>query len=220
MEGAIKQNIKQLEKHEYERGILYEFIKRAGDIFCSTAALIILSPLFLVVAVIIKLDSKGPVFFKQNRCGRNGKVFKMYKFRSMVFDAEDKLELLKDKNEMKGPVFKIHDDPRITNTGRFIRKTSIDELPQLFNILMGHMSIVGPRPPIDKEVEKYNSYHMQRLLVRPGLTCYWQVMGRNNIDFERWVELDLKYIKERNLWLDVKLILKTFRVLFGDDNAC
>ena len=144
----------------------------------------------------------------------------MYKFRSMVADAEDELKDLKDKNEMSGPVFKIHNDPRITKFGKLIRKTSIDELPQLFNVLNGEMSLVGPRPPIDREVDKYNSYQMQRLLVKPGLTCYWQTMGRNNIDFDRWVDLDIQYIKERNTWIDIKLIFKTFFVLFGDKNAC
>ena len=218
-EVAVENNV-CLEKSSYEKSRFYETTKRIADIVCSLLAIVVLSPLFLIIAAAIKIDSKGPVFFMQNRCSKNGKVFKMFKFRSMVIDAEDKLKYLQEKNEMTGPVFKIHDDPRITKVGRFIRKTSIDELPQLFNILKGDMSIVGPRPPIDKEVEKYNSYQMQRLLVKPGLTCFWQVMGRNNIDFDRWVELDLKYIKERNLWLDIKLIFKTFKVLFGDDNAC
>lgn len=218
-EVAVESNI-CLEKSSYEKSMLYETTKRIADIICSLLAIVVLSPLFLIIAAAIKIDSKGPVFFMQNRCSKDGKVFKMFKFRSMVIDAEDKLKYLQEKNEMTGPVFKIHDDPRITKVGRFIRKTSIDELPQLFNILKGDMSIVGPRPPIDKEVEQYNSYQMQRLLVKPGLTCYWQVMGRNNIDFDRWVELDLKYIKERSLLLDIKLIFKTFKVLFGDDNAC
>jgi lipopolysaccharide/colanic/teichoic acid biosynthesis glycosyltransferase len=171
------------------------------------------------VAVLIKLDSKGPVFFKQDRCGKDGKIFGMLKFRSMVMDAEEKLEELMDKNEQSGPVFKIKDDPRITKIGKFIRKTSIDELPQLFNILAGDMSIVGPRPPIPREVEQYDAYQRLRLTVKPGLTCYWQVMGRNSIGFDEWVELDVKYIQERNFWLDLKLIFKTFKVLVGDANA-
>ena len=222
MEPQVSYELLQerLTQDEYDKGIIYEFIKRLIDITGSLFGIILLSPLFLITAIIIKLDSKGPVFFKQNRCGKDGNLFKMYKFRSMVADAEDELKDLKDKNEMSGPVFKIHDDPRITKFGKFIRKTSIDELPQLFNILRGEMSLVGPRPPIDREVEKYNSYQMQRLLVKPGLTCYWQVMGRNNIDFDRWVDLDIQYIKERNTWIDIKLIFKTFFVLFGDKNAC
>jgi len=143
----------------------------------------------------------------------------MYKFRSMVIDAEEKLYKLKDKNEMSGPMFKMKDDPRITKIGRFIRKTSIDELPQLFNVLKGEMSLVGPRPNLPREVIKFTDYQKNKFLAKPGLTCYWQVMGRNNIDFEDWIELDIKYIRKRNTWEDIKLIFKTVGVLFGDDNA-
>ena len=143
----------------------------------------------------------------------------MYKFRSMVHNAEELLKDLQHKNEQTGPAFKMADDPRITKVGKFIRKTSLDELPQLFNILKGDMSLVGPRPPIPREVREYNSYQMQRLLVKPGLTCIWQVSGRNNIGFDEWVDMDLEYIKTRNLLLDIKLILKTVKVLFGDSNA-
>lgn len=197
----------------------YLFFKRLFDIVCSLFAIIVLSPVFIIVSVLIKLDSRGPVFFIQDRCGKNGKIFKMLKFRSMVNNAEDLLDDLKDKNEQTGPVFKIKDDPRITRVGRFIRKTSIDELPQLFNILKGDMSIVGPRPPIVREVKEYNSYQRLRLTVKPGLTCYWQTMGRNTLGFDEWVELDIKYIQERNFWLDLKLIFKTFKVFLGDENA-
>ena len=220
MDQHLTYSYERITRDEFDKGILYEITKRIIDILGSLIGLIILSPIFLITAIAIKLDSKGPVFFKQSRCKKNGEVFKMYKFRSMVVDAEKQLDSLKDKNEMTGPVFKIHDDPRITKVGKFIRRTSIDELPQLINVLKGDMSLVGPRPPIDKEVLKYNSYQRQRLLVKPGLTCYWQVMGRNNIDFDRWVDLDLKYIRERNTRIDIKLIFKTFGVLFGDDNAC
>ncbi len=143
----------------------------------------------------------------------------MYKFRSMVIDAEERLYKLKDKNEMSGPMFKMKDDPRITKIGRFIRKTSIDELPQLFNVLKGEMSLVGPRPNLPREVIKFTDYQKNKFLAKPGLTCYWQVMGRNNIDFEDWIELDIKYIRKRNTWEDIKLIFKTVGVLFGDDNA-
>lgn len=203
-----------------EKSSSYEILKRAIDLIGALGGMIILLPVFLIIGIAIKLDSKGPVFFAQNRCGKDGKLFKMLKFRSMCSNAEDKLMELKDKNEMSGPVFKIKDDPRITRVGKFIRKTSIDELPQLINVLKGDMSLVGPRPPIDREVKKYSPYQFQRLLVKPGLTCYWQVSGRNNIDFEQWVELDLNYIRERNIWIDLKLICKTFFVLFGDRNAC
>lgn len=205
---------------EYQKSSFYEMIKRIVDIFGALIGLIVLSPVFLIIAFVIKIDSKGPVLFIQNRCGKDAKLFKMLKFRSMCSDAEEKLKELKDRNEMSGPVFKIKEDPRITSVGKFIRKTSIDELPQLINVLKGDMSLVGPRPPIDREVKQYNYYQMQRLLVKPGLTCYWQVSGRNNIDFDEWVDLDIKYIRERNLWIDIKLILKTFFVLFGDYNAC
>lgn len=203
----------------HEKSLGYEIIKRVLDLIGSFVGLIILSPVFLITAIAIKIDSKGPVYFTQNRCGKEGKLFKMLKFRSMCLDAEVMLKGLKHMNEMSGPVFKIKDDPRITKIGKFIRKTSIDELPQLINVLKGDMSLVGPRPPIDREVKQYNFHQMQRLLVKPGLTCYWQVSGRNNIDFDKWVELDLKYIRERNVWIDIKLIFKTFFVLFGDEAA-
>ena len=203
-----------------KESILYSVTKRLIDIVGSLCGIILLSPLFLIVAILIKLeDPKGKVFFAQERNGRYPKTFKMYKFRSMVHNAEDLLKDLMDRNEQTGPVFKINDDPRITKVGKVIRKTSIDELPQLFNVLKGDMSLVGPRPPIPHEVDQYNSYQMQRLAVKPGLTCIWQVSGRNNIGFDEWVEMDIEYIKTRNLWLDIKLIFKTVGVLFGDDNA-
>ena len=203
-----------------KESILYSITKRLIDIVGSLGGIILLSPLFLIVAILIKLeDPKGKVFFAQERNGRYPKTFKMYKFRSMVHNAEELLKDLMDRNEQTGPVFKINDDPRITKVGKFIRKTSIDELPQLFNVLKGDMSLVGPRPPIPHEVDQYNSYQMQRLAVKPGLTCIWQVSGRNNIGFDEWVEMDIEYIKTRNLWLDIKLIFKTVGVLFGDDNA-
>ena len=205
---------------EPRKGIIYLFFKRTIDILGSGIGLIILSPIFILVALAIKIeDPKGKVFFVQERCGENNKLFKMYKFRSMINNAEELLEELICENEMDGPVFKIKEDPRITRVGRFIRKTSIDELPQLFNILMGDMSIVGPRPAIPHEVAEYNEYQKQRLLVKPGLTCIWQVSGRNSIGFDEWVDMDLEYIEKRNLWMDVKLIFKTVGVLFGDDNA-
>jgi exopolysaccharide biosynthesis polyprenyl glycosylphosphotransferase len=213
--------------YEYEitelnhiRGDLYEFIKRLIDIIGVLLGIIILFPLLILVAIAIKCDSKGPVLFSQKRCTKNGRTFKMYKFRSMVVDAEARLVELEEKNEMSGPVFKMKNDPRITKLGRFIRRTSIDELPQLFNVLKGDMSIVGPRPPIHTEVEKYNPYQKQRLLVKSGLTCYWQTMGRNEIDFYKWVDLDIQYIRERSTWVDIKLIFKTFFVLFGKKNGC
>lgn len=198
----------------------YLFFKRLVDILGSLVGLILLSPVFLIVAIAIKLeDSKGPVFFVQQRNGKYPEVFNMYKFRSMVYNAEELLLTLEDQNEVTGPVFKMKVDPRVTRIGKFIRKTSIDELPQLINILKGEMSLVGPRPPIPREVELYTTYEMQRLLVKPGLTCIWQVSGRSSIGFDEWVELDIEYIKKRSFWFDMKLIFMTLPVLFGDDNT-
>ena len=227
----MEKNISRNENKDFTEGIeiskilereskLYLFIKRSIDRICSLAGIIVLSPVFLIVAVLIKIeDPKGSIFFCQERNGQHPNTFKMYKFRSMVNNAEELLKDLQHKNEQTGPAFKMADDPRITKVGKFIRKTSLDELPQLFNILKGDMSLVGPRPPIPREVREYNSYQMQRLLVKPGLTCIWQVSGRNNIGFDEWVDMDLEYIKTRNLLLDIKLILKTVKVLFGDSNA-
>ena len=197
----------------------YLFIKRLIDIVASLIGLVLLSPLLLIVSIAIKVESKGPVIFKQKRVGLNGKLFDIYKFRSMVENAEELKKKLEDKNEMSGPMFKIADDPRITKVGKFIRKTSIDELPQLVNVLKGEMSLVGPRPSLPREVEQFDSWMFKRLQVKPGLTCYWQVSGRNSIDFENWMKLDIKYVEERNTLVDIKLIFKTFFVLFGDDNA-
>lgn len=199
--------------------IVYRFIKRTIDIIFSILGLVLLSPLLIIVAIIIKIDSKGPVFFAQERVGYKGNHFKMYKFRSMVLNAEELKEKLQEKNEMSGPMFKMKDDPRVTKIGKFIRKTSIDELPQLINVLLGQMSLVGPRPSLPKEVEKFETWMLERLNVKPGLTCYWQVSGRNDIDFEDWMKLDIKYVNERNLWIDIKLIFKTVFVLFGDKHA-
>ena len=198
---------------------VYEICKRTIDIIGAGLGLILLSPIIAIVACAVKVTSKGPVFFSQKRVGKNGELFEMYKFRSMVVNAEELKENLEDKNEMSGPMFKIKDDPRITKVGKFIRKTSIDELPQLWNVLKGDMSLVGPRPSLPKEVEQFDNWMFKRLSVRPGLTCYWQVSGRNNIDFEDWMKLDVKYVEERNFWIDIKLIFKTVFVLFGDKNA-
>lgn len=198
---------------------LYEVIKRLIDVICSFIGVVILSPLFIIIAIIIKITSKGPVFFSQKRVGKKGKEFDMYKFRSMVVNAEELKEKLAAQNEMSGPMFKMKDDPRVTKVGKIIRKTSIDELPQLWNVLKGDMSLVGPRPSLPKEVDKFEKWMHKRLEVKPGLTCYWQVSGRNNIDFEDWMKLDIRYVEERSTWIDIKLIFKTVRVLFGDKNA-
>lgn len=189
----------------------YWFLRRLQDIVFSALALLVLLPVMVVVALVIYIDDPhGSPFFSQLRCGRDGKLFKMHKFRSMYVDAEERLaEILKD-NEMDGPAFKIKDDPRITRVGRVIRKTSLDELPQLWNVLKGDMSIVGPRPALPREVELYTEEQKQRMYVTPGLTCYWQIQPRrNDISFDDWMALDLKYIQERSFWVDWKIIFKT-----------
>lgn len=189
----------------------YWILRRGQDIFFSLLALVILFPVLLIVALIVFIDDPhGSPFFAQIRCGRDGRLFKMYKFRSMYVDAEERLQELLKENEMDGPAFKMKDDPRITRVGRFIRKTGLDELPQLWNILKGDMSIVGPRPALPREVEQYTELQKQRMYVTPGLTCYWQTMPkRNEISFDEWMELDLKYIQERSFWVDWKIIFKT-----------
>lgn len=183
--------------------------KRMLDLAGASFGLLLAAPVMLLTALLIKITSPGPVFFKQTRAGRNGRKFKMFKFRSMVVDAEAQKTKLMHLNEMSGPVFKISRDPRVTRVGAFIRRTSIDELPQLFNILMGDMSLVGPRPPLPSEVEQYKPWQRRRLSVKPGLTGLWQVSGRNNVDFEEWMALDLRYIDDWSLWLDIKIILRT-----------
>ena len=197
----------------------YYFLKRTMDVICSLVGLVILSPIFLVVTILIRLESKGGSIFSQERVGKNGKRFKMYKFRSMVANAEELKDKLCGQNEMCGPMFKIKKDPRVTKVGKFIRKTSIDELPQLVNVLKGEMSLVGPRPSLPKEVVKFEDWMMVRLSVKPGLTCYWQVSGRSDIGFEEWMELDVKYVKDRTTLIDITLILKTFGVFLGDEHA-
>ena len=191
--------------------------RRAQDIVLSLAALLVLWPLMLIIALVIWIDSPGasPIF-AQERVGRDGKRFMFLKFRSMIPNAEERLTELLDKNEMDGPVFKIKDDPRITRVGRFLRKTSIDELPQLLNILKGDMSIVGPRPALPREVEQYSDYEKQRLYVTPGLTCFWQIQpNRNDLSFAEWMDLDLKYVQGRSFTTDWKIIFKTVGAVLG-----
>ena len=194
-------------------------LKRLFDIVSSAAALAVLSPLLLAVAVAVKFTSRGPIFFKQKRVGLHGKTFDMLKFRSMVVNAEELKAKLEALNEQTGPVFKMKNDPRITRVGRFIRKYSIDELPQLINVLRGEMSVVGPRPPIPSEVAKYAAWQRRRLSVRPGLTCIWQVSGRNQISFEQWMYLDMQYIDHWSLKNDLNLILKTVPVVLTGSGA-
>ena len=189
-------------------------VKRTFDIVSSAVALWLLLPLLLIVGLIVKLSSRGPIFFKQQRVGINGRKFNMLKFRSMVVNAEELKASLARLNEVSGPVFKMRKDPRITGIGRFIRKFSIDELPQLINVLRGDMSVVGPRPPVQSEVVQYEAWQLRRLSVRPGLTCLWQVSGRSQISFEEWMYLDMQYIDHWSLMQDLRLILRTFPVVF------
>ena len=197
----------------------YLLLKRFFDVFLSVLGVIVLSPLLLIVTAVIKLDSPGKAIYIQERVGKDGKKFKMYKFRSMCVDAEKKQDELQALNEVDGPVFKIAKDPRVTRVGKFIRKCSIDELPQLFNIIKGEMSIVGPRPPLPKEVEQYTPYQKLRLRVAPGLTCYWQISGRSDMTFDKWIQLDLMYITNRNLWVDFCIVLKTIPAVLGHKGA-
>ncbi len=191
------------------------FIKRFIDVVFSGIGLVLLLPLFIIVALFIKLTSPGPVFFIQQRSSLNGRKFNLYKFRTMVSDAESKLSGLIARNEMQGPVFKMKDDPRVTPLGKLLRKLSLDELPQLWNVFIGDMSLVGPRPPLPSEINQYDNWHRRKLSMRPGITCLWQISGRNNItDFDEWMRLDLEYIDNWSLWLDSKILLKTMPVVF------
>lgn len=201
---------------EYKPKPVFDFVKRLFDLVVSLVCIIFFVIPFAIISVIILIDDNkaGPIFV-QERVGKNGKIFKIYKFRTMCADAEKKLAELRKLNEMDGPVFKIENDPRITKIGKFLRASNIDELPQIFNIFLGQMSFVGPRPPLPKEVEQYRPSDKLRLLVVPGLTCYWQATkNRNSVSFDEWMELDRKYIMERNAWVDIKLIFKTFLFLF------
>lgn len=198
-----------------ENCLFYSFVKRAFDIVASLCGMIVLIPITLIVGLAIKLEDGGPIFFAQERLTKNGKPFKLLKFRSMVVNAEALRDSLEAENEMDGPVFKIKNDKRITRVGHFIRKTSIDELPQIFNVLKGDISVVGPRPPLRREVEQYDAKAMRRLEVKGGLTCLWQIQPhRNELTFDEWMDLDIEYIEKRSLWLDFVIILKTFKVLF------
>ena len=194
----------------------YSFIKRTFDIIFSFVFLIVLFIPFLIIALIIFIDDpKGSPFYVSERIGRRGKPFKMFKFRSMIIGAEDMLDSMMKDNEKDGPAFKMHDDPRVTKIGHFIRKTSIDELPQLLNVLLGDMSVVGPRPPIMKEVVQYSREDLKRLLVKPGLTCIWQTRKkRDDVPFREWVAMDVEYIQKRSVWMDLTLIFKTAFVIF------
>lgn len=198
---------------------VYLRIKRGMDILLSAVALVCLAPIFLITAIAIRLEDRGPVLFKQVRAGKDMKPFIIYKFRSMCVGADARLPMMMKDNEQTGHAFKIKNDPRITKVGKFIRKFSIDELPQLINIIKGDMSIVGPRPILAFQMEECSRYEQQRLVVQPGLTCYWQISGRANVEWEDWVEMDLDYIEDMSLWTDLKIIAGTIPAVFDREGA-
>lgn len=202
--------------HQYA----YRLVKRLFDIVASALALIIISPILLIIAICIKVDDpKGSVFYSHERVGKDGRLFKMIKFRSMVSNADELLAKLKSQNDVNGAMFKLKNDPRITRVGRVIRKYSLDELPQLINVILGQMSIVGPRPPLPSEVAQYSDYDKQRLMVTPGATGMWQVGGRNDVDFDEMVRLDLTYIQHRSIWLDLKIMFETVKIMIKPNGA-
>ena len=209
-----------LNKEKIENQWGYDLIKRAMDLVLGCLGLVFISPVMLWVAYKIhKEDPNGSVIFKQQRVGRNGELFTMYKFRSMCVNAEERLNELLDKNEIKGAMFKIQEDPRVTEFGKFIRRTSLDELPQLLNVIKGDMSLIGPRPPLQREVAEYTQYDMQRLLVKPGCSGLWQVSGRNDVHFDEMVDFDIDYIQKRGIRYDISLIIKTIKVMIKPDGA-
>lgn len=206
------------EKIQNQKG--YDFVKRLIDLFAGIVGIILISPIMLWIAYKIHKDEpNSPIIFAQKRVGRNGKLFTMYKFRSMCVDAEEKLDKLVDKNEIKGAMFKMKEDPRVTEFGKFIRRTSLDELPQLVNVIKGDMSLIGPRPPLQREVAEYTQYDMQRLLVKPGCSGLWQVSGRNEVHFDEMVNFDIEYIQNRSFKNDFKIIWKTVKTMIKPNGA-
>ena len=191
------------------RTVRYSHVKRLLDIVGSLLLIALFFPVFVLIALAVRLTSHGPIRYRCQRIGLGGKDFEFVKFRSMYVDAETRFETLRSDNEKDGPIFKMKHDPRITPVGRFLRKYSLDELPQLFNVLKGEMSLVGPRPPLPREVAQYDEFAMQRLSIKPGITCYWQIMGRSDLTFTEWMELDHKYMTEMSFWTDLKILLKT-----------
>lgn len=204
---------------ELQDSRLYEASKRLFDLALGIIVTVLLIPIFPIIAVMIKLDSPGPVFYKQQRVGKGGKLFNFYKFRSMVRDADAERDRVKELNEQDGPIFKIKADPRITAVGSFLRRSSLDEIPQIINVLIGNMSVVGPRPPLPSEVAGYQSWHRRRLEVKPGITCLWQISGRSHIGFNEWMRLDLEYLKNRSFRTDLLIFLKTLPAVIARKGA-
>ena len=212
-------NIPLLEYHSQVPHGTDLILKRGFDLLVGGLAFLICLLFLPMIALAIKLNSSGPVFYISDRCGKDGRVFKFYKFRSMVPGAEKQMEKLKDRNEQDGPVFKIRNDPRITRVGRFLRRYSLDELPQLWNVLQGEMSLVGPRPPTPDEVRRYHDWQLTRLSIKPGITCLWQIKGRSDLSFGEWMKWDLFYIENWSFWLDIKILLRTILVVIGSRGA-
>lgn len=215
-----KQIKKGVTDNQEKQALTYHEIKRGIDVIVALLAIVLFAPVFLVTALAIYIEDGAPVFFIQERNGLHGKIFRMYKFRSMCRDAAKIHQSLLAQNELDGPAFKMKDDPRLTRVGKFIRKTSIDELPQLLNILKGEMSIVGPRPLPTYETAELNEYQRQRMNVKPGLTCYWQCSGRNDIPFGEWMEMDMKYIEDESIFTDARIMVKTVASVITGKGAC
>ena len=215
--GAVEAALEP--EFEVQDPLLYLISKRIFDLGVSLAGLVLLIPIMPLIAVMIKLDTPGPVFFKQDRVGKNGKPFKFYKFRSMRQDADSRKQELEALNEKDGPIFKVRTDPRITSVGKFLRRSSLDEIPQIFNVIRGDMSIVGPRPPLPSEVESYQPWHLRRLDVTPGITCFWQISGRSHLSFNEWMRLDMEYIKHRSFKTDLTIFLKTIPAVIARKGA-
>ena len=208
-----------LNKEKIKSRFMYHSIKRIFDFMAAICGVIILSPVMLVIAILIKVEDHGPVFYKQVRVGKNGKKFKMYKFRSMFVNADKMLSKLKEQNDVEGPMFKMKDDPRITKVGHFIRKHSLDELPQFLNVIKGDMSLVGPRPPLSSEVAEYSDYDKQRLYVTPGCTGLWQATERNEVGFSEMVQLDIQYIQRASFMFDLWIIWKTVEIIIKPNGS-
>lgn len=207
--------------HDFEvrESFLYGFSKRVFDLVLASIALILLVPIIPLIAVMIRLDTPGPILFKQDRVGKNGRAFKFYKFRSMHTGAEQHKKDVEGLNEQDGPVFKVRTDPRITSVGKFLRRSSLDEIPQIFNVFRGEMSIVGPRPPLPSEVEHYQPWHRRRLEVTPGITCLWQISGRSHLSFNEWMRLDVEYLKQRSLKTDLLILVRTIPAVVARKGA-
>lgn len=219
--GAFVSVSEDADRHDFEvsESLMYRASKRVFDLVLASVALVLLLPIIPLIAVMIKLDSPGPVLFRQDRVGKNGRPFKFYKFRSMRSDAEEQQKNVEALNEVDGPVFKVRSDPRITSVGKFLRRSSLDEIPQVFNVFRGDMSIVGPRPPLPSEVQRYQPWQRKRLEVTPGITCLWQISGRSHLSFNEWMRLDLEYLRQRSLRTDALILLKTIPAVIARKGA-